>query len=130
MQPRPIRSQIYLPILRFGITDEDWGFVLLASVLGYAVPFLLNVRIYHLPAELLGWLITMGLSILILNLLRRRNRPGWLKHTMQWRIRGSVRRRWVPDEFHSAWLLSKQNPAASQSAQLQIKPSRYRLSSS
>jgi hypothetical protein len=37
MQPRPIRSQIYLPVLRFGITDEDWGIVLLAGVLGYAL---------------------------------------------------------------------------------------------
>ncbi len=26
MRPRPIRSQLYLPIFRFGITDEDWGF--------------------------------------------------------------------------------------------------------
>lgn len=130
MQSRPIRSQIYLPVLRFGITDEDWGFVLLASVLGYAVPFIFNLRIYHLPAELLGWLITMGLSILILNLIRRNHRPGWLKHTVQWRMRGRVRRRWLPDEIHPAWLLVKQHPCAPQQASLQIKTNHYWLSSS
>lgn len=104
MHPRPIRSQIYLPVLRFGITDEDWGLVLLAGVLGYAVPFFLNVRIYQLPVELLGWLICMGISILILNLVRRKQRPGWLQHTCQWYLRKRVQRRWLPDEFHPEWL--------------------------
>lgn len=104
MQPRPIRSQIYLPVLRFGITDEDWGMVLLAGVLGYALPFFLNVRIYQLPVELLGWLICMGVSILILNLIRRKQRPSWLQHTCQWYLRKRVQRRWRPDEFHPDWL--------------------------
>ena len=108
MQPRPIRSQIYLPVLRFGITDEDWGIVLLASMLGYAVPFFLNIRVYHLPMELLGWLITMGVSILILNLIRRKQRPSWLKHTFQWYLRKRVQRRWLPDEFHPDWLLTQE----------------------
>lgn len=107
MQSRPIRSQIYLPVLRFGITDEDWGLVLLAGVLGYAVPFFLNIRIYQLPVELLGWLICMGVSILILNLIRRKQRPSWLQHTCQWYLRKRVQRRWWPDEFHPKWLRAK-----------------------
>ena len=111
MQYRPIRSQIYLPVLRFGITDEDWGIVLLASMLGYAVPFFLNIRVYHLPMELLGWLITMGVSILILNLIRRKQRPSWLKHTFQWYLRKRVQRRWLPDEFHPDWLRSQPQEA-------------------
>ena len=109
MQPRPIRSQIYLPVLRFGITDEDWGIVLLASMLGYAVPFFLNIRVYHLPMELLGWLITMGVSILTLNLIRRKQRPSWLKHTFQWYLRKRVQRRWLPDEFHPDWLRTQES---------------------
>jgi hypothetical protein len=70
MRQRPIRSQLYLPILRFGITDEDWGFVILAGVTGYAAPFALGLRFYHLPAELIGWVVTMGLSVLALNVIR------------------------------------------------------------
>lgn len=104
MHPRPIRSQIYLPVLRFGITDEDWGIVLLASVLGYAVPFFFNLRVYHIPMELLGWLIAMGVSILILNLIRRKQRPSWLKHTFQGYLRKRIQRRWWPHEFHPDWL--------------------------
>lgn len=108
MQPRPIRSQIYLPVLRFGITDEDWGIVMLASVLGYGVPFFFNIKIYQLPVELLGWLITMGVSILLLNLIRRKQRPSWLKHTLRWYLRQRVQRRWLPDEYHATWIHTDQ----------------------
>lgn len=104
MQQRPIRSQLYLPVLRFGITDEDWGFVILASVVGYAIPFLLGWKIYYLPAELIGWLMMMGLSVLTLNLIRRKSKPGWLKHTLQARLRRRSQRRWLPDETRGEWL--------------------------
>lgn len=104
MQQRPIRSQLYLPVLRFGITDEDWGFVILASVAGYAIPFLLGWKIFRVPAELIGWLVMMGISVLLLNLMRRKNRAGWLKHSWQaWRC-GRLSRRWSPDEMGGNWL--------------------------
>ena len=99
MQQRPIRSQIYLPVLRFGITDEDWGFVILASVVGYAVPFLCGWKLWHIPAELVGWIATMGLSILALNLIRKQSRPGWLRFTLKARLRGRIMRRSLPYEF-------------------------------
>jgi hypothetical protein len=99
MQQRPIRSQIYLPVLRFGITDEDWGFVILASVAGYAVPFVMGWSFYRIPAELIGWVAAMGLSILALNLIRKQSRPGWLKHTIQARLRGRIIRRLLPGEL-------------------------------
>src|SRR5262245_31098974 len=75
MQPRPVRSQLYLPVLRFGITDEDWGFVILASIVGYAVPFVLGLKLYQIPAELIGWIVMMGGSVLALNIIRRKSRP-------------------------------------------------------
>ncbi|MFN0120768.1 MAG: hypothetical protein ACKV2V_09730 [Blastocatellia bacterium] len=96
MTPRPIRSQLYLPILRFGITDEDWAGVILASLLGYTVPFLLGLKLYGLPVELISWIVLMGLSIATLNLTRRKNRPGWVKHALQARLKGTAQRRWLP----------------------------------
>jgi hypothetical protein len=107
MQPRPIRSQLYLPILRFGITDEDWGFVILASITGYAVPFALGIEVFHIPAELIGWIVMMGASVLVLNLIRRKSRPGWLKFTLQSKLRGRVSRRWLPGELQPDWLVSE-----------------------
>lgn len=104
MQSRPMRSQIYLPILRFGITDEDWGFVIGAAITGYAVPFLFGLKVAGLPLELVGWLAAMGTSVLILNILRRKTRPAWLWHALQARLRGGVSRRRLPDDAIARWL--------------------------
>lgn len=107
-----MRSQIYLPVLRFGLTDEDWGIVIVAAITGYAIPFMFGMKIANLPLELVGWLVTMGASVFILNLLRRKSRPDWLKHTMQaWRMRSVSRRRLPMDhppshtKRHEAWLI-------------------------
>lgn len=107
MQARPVRSQIYLPVLRFGITDEDWGVVVLASILGYAVPFLLGWKINNIPLELVGWLVVMGVSIGVLNLIRRKNRPAWLRHVLQARLQGAVSRRRFHYERAAGWLKEK-----------------------
>ena len=104
MQPRPMRSQIYLPVLRFGITDEDWGIVIVAAILGYAVPFVFGMKIGNVPLELVGWLVTMASGIVILNILRRKTRPGWLWHAIQARMRGPVSRRRLPSNRVQRWL--------------------------
>jgi len=104
MQPRSVRSQIYLPVLRFGITDEDWGIVIAAGILGYAIPFLFGMKIGNVPLEMVGWVVMAGLSIFIMNILRRKSRPYWLKHTLQARLMGSVSRGRLPDDGATAWL--------------------------
>ena len=107
MQPRPVRSQIYLPVLRFGITDEDWGFVIIAAIFGYAIPFLFGLKVGSVPLEMVGWIITMGLTILTLNIIRRKSRPAWLRHVIQAKVQGEISRRKLPGENAAAWL--KQN---------------------
>ena len=107
MQARPVRSQIYLPVLRFGITDEDWGVVILASILGYAVPFLMGWKVNNIPLELVGWLIVMAVSIGVLNLVRRKNRSAWLRHVLQAKLQGSISRRRFHHERAADWLEEK-----------------------
>jgi len=104
MQSRPVRSQIYLPVLRFGITDEDWGLVILASVLGNAVPFLFGWKAGGVPLEMVGWLVMMALSIVTLNLLRQRSRPSWLKHALQAKLQGRMNHRRLPYDPIQVWL--------------------------
>lgn len=108
MQPRPIRSQIYLPVLRFGITDEDWGFVIAAAVAGYAVPFLLGLKIGNVPLEIVGWIVAAGLTILALNIIRRKSRPAWLRHVIQAKLQGRVSWRRLPGDTARAWLKSEE----------------------
>jgi hypothetical protein len=99
-----MRSQIYLPALRFGITDEDWGVVILASVAGYAIPFMFGMKLAGIPLEMVGWLAMMLLSAGALNVLRRKSRPGWLKHTLQAKLQGRVNRRRLPGDAVKQWL--------------------------
>ena len=108
MQARPIRSQIYLSVLRFGITDEDWGFVIVAAILGYAVPFLFGMKIGNVPLEIVGWIVATGLTILILNIIRRKSRPAWLRHVIQARLQGAVSHRRLPGDAGRAWLKQDQ----------------------
>jgi hypothetical protein len=107
MQKRPVRSQIYLPVLRFGITDEDWGLVIIASVLGYTIPLLFGLKYAGIPLELVGWLITMCSSVITLNIIRRKSRPAWIRHLIQAKMLGSISRRRMPGETAPDWL--KQN---------------------
>jgi hypothetical protein len=99
-----MRSQIYLPVLRFGLTDEDWGVVILASVAGYAIPFIFGMKISGIPLEMVGWLVAMLVSVGALNILRRKSRPCWLKHTLRARLRGRVSRRRLPGDAVTQWL--------------------------
>jgi len=104
MQPRPVRSQIYLPVLRFGITDEDWGITIIAGVLGYAAPLLLGLEYAGIPLELIGWLITMCSSVITLNIIRRKSRPAWVRHVIQAKMQGPISRRRLPGETAPDWL--------------------------
>jgi hypothetical protein len=104
MQARPIRSQIYLPVLRFGITDEDWGFVIVAAILGYAIPFVFGVKIGNVPLEIVGWIVATGLTIFTLNMIRRKSRPAWLRHFIQAALQEAVSRRRLPGDTARDWL--------------------------
>jgi hypothetical protein len=108
MQQRPVRSQIYLPVLRFGITDEDWGFVIVASLLGYTVPLLFGLKYAGIPLELVGWLITMCSSVVTLNIIRRKSRPAWVRHLIQAKMQGPISRRILPSETAPDWLKLEQ----------------------
>lgn len=96
MRQRPVRSQIFLPLLRFGITDEDWGAVILSGVLGYCLPFALDLKLGGLPLELPSAVLSAGGATLFLNWLRRRSRPGWLRHRARAALGGQGERRLLP----------------------------------
>ncbi|MEP7339257.1 MAG: hypothetical protein ABI977_16090 [Acidobacteriota bacterium] len=95
-------------MLRFCITDEDWGFVIIAAILGYAIPFLFGMKVGNVPLEMVGWIITMGLTILTLNIIRRKSRPARLRHVIQAKLQGTVSRRRLPGGATPTWLKQDQ----------------------
>ena len=104
LRSRPIRSQIYLPILRLGLEDSDWAYVLFAGTLGYSVPFLLDLRVWGIPAELWVAIASVLAVIGLLNLVRAGRRPGWLRFRIRGLLNGGVARRRLPGEVSRPWL--------------------------
>lgn len=116
MRARPIRPNIYLPVVRFGVADSDWFTVLLISCAGYLAPVPFGVTLLYVPLQMWTWLIATAGSIAFFNYIRIGRRPYWLQHKLramcfhhrQYRSipNGSKRafnRSWITDVDSDAW---------------------------
>lgn len=106
LAPRPVRSLIYLPILRFGLTDQDWMFVLIGGVIGYTIPYVLGLSLWGIPLEIVCSALFVILSVLIMNILRVKKRPLYLKHLINSKFQGKNLRRRRSDELTKDFVLS------------------------
>jgi hypothetical protein len=105
MRARPIRSNIYLPVVRFGVVTSDWKFVLAAALLGYGIPFLLDLKLWRVPLELWTGLLAAAVSILFFNFVRIGRRPFWLQHHLRAAMESPRKRRTLPrDQMRRAWM--------------------------
>lgn len=96
MRQRPIRSNIYLPVVRFGVAASDWKFVLAATIVGYGVPFWLDLKLWKVPLELWTGILAAALSIAFFNCVRIGRRPYWLQHRARALAENPCRRRTLP----------------------------------
>ena len=107
MRRRPIRSQIYLPVTRFGVLDSDWKFVFSATFLSYAVPFFFELKVFRVPLELWASLLGLGLSVAFFNYVRVGRKPLWLQHQVSALLTPSRQRRQLPaDPKSKPWSLT------------------------
>src|SRR5215475_2267877 len=83
MRPRPVRPNVYLPVVKFGVVSSDWKFVLFAAVMGYSLPFLFELKLWGVPLELVMGLASAALSIAFFNWARMGRRPYWLQHKLR-----------------------------------------------
>lgn len=101
MRIRPVRPNVSLPFVRFGVNDSDWKYIFGLSAPAYILPFLMNTRVLHVPVEVWTTLFTFMTSLLAFNVIRRRKRPYWMQHRLLafWtrvRFRSVRRRRMLP----------------------------------
>ena len=54
MRFRPVRPNIYLPVIRFGVLVGDWKYILAATLVGYLVPFFFRLKLGIVPL----WFVT------------------------------------------------------------------------
>ena len=108
MRARPIRSQIYLPVMRFGVRDTDWKFVIFIALLGYCIPFMLNLRLMRFPLEIWVCPISLVASVAFFNFVRIGRRPFWLQHQLAALVGSARHRHTLPtDQKERPWLLTE-----------------------
>src|SRR5215831_13442118 len=83
MRSRPIRPNIYLPVVRFGVADSDWFTVLLISCAGYLLPIPFGITILYVPLQMWTWLLVTIGTIAFFNYIRIGRRPRWLPHKLR-----------------------------------------------
>lgn len=80
MRARPVRPNIYLPVVRFGVADSDWFSVLLISCAGYLAPVPFGITVLYIPLQMWTWLLATAGSIAFFNYFRIGRKPYWLQH--------------------------------------------------
>ena len=96
LRPRPVRSQIYLPVTVFGVVSSDWKFVLASGLVSYTIPYLLDLKLWKIPLELVTTVLAMLVTIAILNVIRVGKKPNWLQHHVRAIVEHADHRKRLP----------------------------------
>ena len=83
MKARPVRRNIYLPVVRFGVADSDWFTVLLISCAGYLAPVPFGMTVLYVPLQMWTWLLATVGSIAFFNYIRIGRKPYWFQHKLK-----------------------------------------------
>ena len=109
MRVRPVRPNIYLPVVRFGVADSDWFSVLLISCAGYLIPVPLGLTVLYVPLQMWTWLLVTAGSIAFFNYIRIGRRPNWLNHKIKSLVLHHRQYRAIPNgrknSFNRTWLI-------------------------
>jgi hypothetical protein len=109
MRLRPIRPNIFLPVVRFGVADSDWFTVLLISCAGYLAPVPFGITLLYVPLQMWTWLLVTAGSIAFFNYIRIGRKPGWLPHKLKALFFHHRQYRFLPNakgrSFKRDWLI-------------------------
>src|SRR5712691_4157739 len=113
MRARPVRPNIYLPVVRFGVADSDWFTVLLISCAGYLLPVPFGITVMYVPLQMWTWLWATAGSIAFFNYIRIGRKPHWLQHKLKSLFLHQRQYRAIPNgkkgAFHRSWLTETDN---------------------
>ena len=112
MRARPIRRNIYLPVVRFGVADSDWFTVLLISCAGYLAPVPFGITVLYVPLQMWTWLLATAGSIAFFNYIRIGRKPYWLQHKLKALFFHHRQHRAIPNgrkrAFRRSWILNNE----------------------
>ena len=127
MRSRPVRPNIYLPVVRFGVADSDWFTVLLISCAGYLAPVPFGITVLYVPLQMWTWLLATAGSIAFFNYIRIGRRPRWLQHKLKALCFHHRQNRSIPNgkkrSFQRRWIIdSSDNDHAEQAETKLLEP--------
>src|SRR5256885_1269009 len=96
MRLRPVRPNIYLPVVRFGVVIADWKYILCATLAGYLIPFFFRLKFAGVPLWFVGGIGAAALSYAFFRYTKIGRKPCWFQHSIQALIDGDVTRRTLP----------------------------------
>jgi hypothetical protein len=107
MNRYPIRSLLFLPLLRMGLKDEDWAIVLLASIVLLVIlsVFEFNTAV---PVPLVGAFVAFAAMVGVMRYLRDGKPPNWLQHNLQYLSRKALKPT-APGTYQEIWLKGENN---------------------
>jgi hypothetical protein len=110
MRARPVRRNIYLPVVRFGVADSDWFSVLLISCGGYLAPIPFGITVLYVPLQMWTWLLATAGSIAFFNYIRIGRKPYWLQHKVKALFLHHRQHRAIPNgrkrAFNRSWIIN------------------------
>jgi len=128
MRTRPVRPNIYLPVVRFGVADSDWFTVLLISCAGYLAPVAFGITVLYVPLQMWTWLLATAGSIAFFNYIRIGRRPYWLQHKFKATFSHHRQNRSIPNgkarPFRRSWLIETDR------SEVSVSPTQQRNQSS
>ena len=109
MRLRPVRPNIYLPVVRFGVADSDWFTVLLISCALYLAPVPFGITVLYVPLQMWTWLLGTAGTIAFFNYIRIGRKPYWLQHKLRALLFHHRHYRAIPNgrkhSFSRPWLI-------------------------
>ncbi len=97
MRARPVRSRIFLPVVKLGLVSDDWPWVAVISFAGFFAPYLFwkfvtPAEFLRVPIFLWLGLVASTASYSFFYFIRIGRRPRWFQHKLRRLCQGDVRR--------------------------------------
>jgi hypothetical protein len=97
MRARPIRSRIFLPVVKLGLVSDDWPWVAVISFAGFFLPYLFwkfvePAAFLRVPIFLWLGLAASTASYGFFYFIRIGRRPRWFQHKLKQICEPDVRR--------------------------------------
>jgi hypothetical protein len=104
MRARPVRSRIFLPVIKLGLVSDDWPWVAVISFAGFMLPYLFwkfitPAAFLRVPIFLWVGLIVSASSYSFFYAIRVGRKPKWFQHWLKKQLEADCRRGTLPADL-------------------------------